>query len=568
MSSNERSSETTPLLNGSHLDANHHHLDAAEPPVAVIPDSPAVAQQVADGAHLERQDTREDRQRQYEGIPEVRQRMGIMFPAMSIGVFLAAADQTLIVSSYGRIGTDLRALNKTSWVATGYFLTLTSFQPLYGKLSDIFGRKSCLLTAYLIFGLGCLGCGLARDINQLVGARAFAGIGGGGMTTVVSILLSDAIPLQERGQWQGYINIVYASGGSIGAPLGGLLADSIGWRWSFLAQVPACLLAFAAVGTTLKLPQQEKSNMMQKLRRIDFLGAAVLVCAVLALLVGLDRGSNLSWTDPVTLSGLIISFVLSCVWLLVEVKVASEPIAPVHIMFQRTLTSCHLCNYFSFAGWLAALFYLSLYYQGYYGASSTRAGVLMIPQIISGVSGSLFAGFTIRRTGKYYWLNVAGYLSMVAGMIIILFASGLLIHSIPATISGAMITGFGNGIGVTSSLIALIANAKRDDQAVATACLYLFRTLGSTTGVSLSATVFNQTLRRSLSEALGSGEAAGKVQEAVRRSLSTIRDLEPGIRRKVRDSYGMGADSAFAVELGLVCGAAIAAWFIRQKPLH
>jgi len=108
---------------------------------------------------------------------------------------------------------------------------LTTFQPLYGKLSDIFGRKPTLLFAYAVFGLGCLFCGIAQTIEELIAARAFAGIGGGGMTTVTSIMFSDIIPLRKRGTWQGYINIVFATGAAIGAPLGGVFADSIGWRW-------------------------------------------------------------------------------------------------------------------------------------------------------------------------------------------------------------------------------------------------------------------------------------------------------------------------------------------------
>lgn len=112
-----------------------------------------------------------------------------------------------------------------------YFLTLTSCQPLYGKLSDIFGRKECLLFSYVVFGLGCLGCGLAQDITQLIISRAVAGIGGGGMNAVVSILLTDIVPLRERGVWQGYMNIIFGAGTATGAPLGGLLADSLGWRW-------------------------------------------------------------------------------------------------------------------------------------------------------------------------------------------------------------------------------------------------------------------------------------------------------------------------------------------------
>lgn len=172
---------------------------------------------------LERQETNTsiNRQKQYEGLPDVKKRMKYIFPAVVVGVFLSAADQTIIVSSYGSIGSELNALSMTSWIATAYFLTLTSFQPLYGKLSDIFGRKACLLFGYTVFGLGCLGCGLAQDINQLIAARAFAGIGGGAMTTVVSILLSDVCTLRERGQWQGYVNIVFAAGSSAGAPIGG-----------------------------------------------------------------------------------------------------------------------------------------------------------------------------------------------------------------------------------------------------------------------------------------------------------------------------------------------------------
>jgi MFS family permease len=151
---------------------------------------------------------------------------------------LSAMDQTIVVSSYGTIGSDLKGLNKTSWISTGYLLTVTSFQPLYGRASDIFGRKPALLSAYTIFGLGCLWCGLSRSMTELIVARAFAGIGGGGMTTVVSIIISDLVPLRERGKWQGYLNIAYATGAASGAPLGGILADSIGWRWSFLFQFP------------------------------------------------------------------------------------------------------------------------------------------------------------------------------------------------------------------------------------------------------------------------------------------------------------------------------------------
>ena len=364
-----------------------------------------------------------------------------------------------------------------------------------------------------------------------------------------------------------YINIVFASGGATGAPLGGILADSIGWRWSFTFQAPACLIAFITVAIMLKLPPVEEANMKQKFKRIDFLGSGVLICAIFSLLYALDRGSNLAWKDAVTLEALAIAIVLVGLFILVELKVATEPIAPGRIIFQRSTFACFLCNFFSFAGWMAALFYMSLYYQGYYGFSSTRAGVLLIPNIVAGVSGSLFGGYYMRKTGKFYRITLTCYGFLVIGLIIITCCAGLIIHSVPGTIFGAVICGFSNGIGVTTTLIGLIANAKRDDQAVATACSYLFRSLGSTCGVSLSATAFNTTLREALKAELGSGKAAEKITQAVRRSLESIRELPPELQQTVRRSYGLGTRSAFLLEVAFVFGAACSAWFIREKPL-
>lgn len=420
-------------------------------------------------------------------------------------------------------------------------------------------------------------------MNQLIAARAFAGIGGGGMTTVVSILLSDVIPLKERGTWQGYINIIYATGAGIGAPLGGILADGIGWRWAFLAQAPLCLVAFIAVAIVLKLRKRDESHWKEKLKRIDFLGAAILVGAVFCLLFGLDRGSNISWSSKITLIPLSSALPLFALFVLVETKVASEPFAPGHIIFERSLFACYLCNFFSFAGWLAALFYIPLYYQAVDGHSATRAGVLLIPGIIAGVSGSLFGGVYMQKTGKYYWLTVIAYTNLVVGMIIITLFSGLVKNSTIGIIVGGVVCGFSNGIGVTSSLIALstyqlrllarctndppVSNAKREDQAVATACSYLFRSLGSTIGVSLSSTVANQMLRRHLQSELRHGKDVDKVIEGVRRNLGFIKTLEPAVRTIVRHCYELSIRSAFTLEIGLVAGAAISAWFIREKSL-
>ncbi|KAH7360676.1 putative transporter [Rhexocercosporidium sp. MPI-PUGE-AT-0058] len=456
----------------------------------------------------------------FEGNPDINMRF--LFPAVALGILLSAADQTIIVSSYGKIGSDLQALNNTSWIATAYFLTLTSFQPLYGKLSDIFGRKPCLLFSYTIFGLGCLLCGLARNLNELVAARAFAGIGGGGMTTVVSILFSDIIPLRERGTWQGYMNIVYATGASLGAPLGGLLSDSIGWRWAFIIQFPLTLLASLILHLTLTLPAPPKTAWLSKLQQIDFLGALTLILTITLLLLGLDHGSN---------------------------------------------TSCYLCNFFALSAHMGSIFYIPLYLQAVDGMSATRAGLRFIPVMVCSVSGSLFGGRVMQKTGKYYYLTLSCLSLSVLGGVVIFACSGLLTSSSWLIVLGLSLSAFGGGAAITTTLINVIANADPNDQAIATACTYLFRSLGSVVGVSLAATVVQQSLRTRLRGALRSGREADRIVEGVRLSLDFIEGLEPGVRRVVRECYQGATNAAFGMGVGVICLALVSACFIREKKL-
>ncbi|KAJ5184001.1 hypothetical protein N7492_001617 [Penicillium capsulatum] len=501
-------------------------------------------------------------------FPDAQKQLKYIIPAISIGIFLSAADQTIIMASYGQIGSDLNALNLTSWIATSYFLTLTSFQPLYGKLSDIFGRKGCLLFAYAIFGTGCLFCGLARNINELIAARVFQGIGGGGMTTVVSILMSDIVPLRERGLWQGIINIIWATGSGTGAPLGGILADYIGWRWAFLAQFPLCILAFIAVSVMLKLPGNADSHWKAKLRRIDFLGAIVLVGAVLGFLVGLDRGSNVSWAMPLTIVSLGVSVALFILFILVEIYLAAEPFAPGHIIFNRTFFALYCCNFFSFGGWLAALFYIPLYFQAVDGVSATIAGLRLLPSIMSGVAGSLIAGYIMKRTGKYYWLTIAGYTCLTVGCLLIFFFSGAIVPSTGLLIVGTALSAFGNGIGVTTTLIGLISNSTFEDQAVVTACSYLFRSLGSVIGLSLSSTVVQQLLRKRLRVALHDSKDIDHIVNGVRESLDFIKKLNPDVARIVRDCYGWSTNNGFGFLVVVVFFALFSACFVREAKLN
>ncbi|OQV06540.1 hypothetical protein CLAIMM_11092 [Cladophialophora immunda] len=460
---------------------------------------------------------------QLADIPaDFQKKLPLLLPALAIGVFLCAIDQLLIVATYPKIGSDLKALNSTGWIATAYFLTLTSFQPLYGKLSDIFGPQS---------------------MPQLVGARAIAGIGGGGMSSVVSIIVSDFVPLRERGIWQGYLNLIFAAGTSTGSPLGGFLVNSVGWRWSFLGQIPLCILAFLVVYIVLDVPAVNSDRWAQKLRCVDFVGALTLIAAVCCLLIGLDNGSNEGWNKLHTILPVSASPVLFALFMLVESKYAAHPFAPGHIIFDRSLFACYACNFFSTAGYMAALFLLPLLYQAVYELSPVQAGMLLIPGSVSAVLGSLGSGLIIKRTGHYYKAAITCYclclLCPVVFVTALAWKPQYMAASMVGTIIGQILVSIGQGAGTTTTLVGLLANTPKEEMAVVTACSYLFRSLGSSFGISILSAVFQQSLKTRLLDSFGDSNQAGDLERRVRESLEYINQLEPQLAETVLNCYSL-----------------------------
>jgi predicted MFS family arabinose efflux permease len=262
-----------------------------------------------------------------------------------------------------------------------------------------------------------------------------------------------------------------------------------------------------------------------------------------------------------------VSLPLFALFIFVEMKIASEPFAPGHLIFSRALFAPYLCNFFSFGGWFAGIFYIPLYYQVVDDLSATQAGALLLPAIVASVSGSLGGGISMRKTGKYYWLTLGAYSAMTLGLIPIILCSGPVTHSIVGITIGMVITGFSNGIGVTTTLIALIANTTPEEQAIATACSYLFRSLGSVTGVSLASTIVQQSLRSNLRASLKSDHDIEKIVKGVRRSLEYIKTLEPAILALVVHCYENAIVWAFVFGAVTVSGAAISAVYLVEKPL-
>ncbi|KAH6654640.1 multidrug resistance protein fnx1 [Truncatella angustata] len=476
-------------------------------------------------------------------------------------------DQTLVIATYGKIGSDLKALNNTSWIATSYFLTLTTFQPLYGKLSDIFGRKECLLFAYTVFGLGCLGCGLSQDITQLCVSRAVAGMGGGGMNAVVSILMTDLVSLRDRGVWQGYINVVFAAGIASGAPLGGLMADSIGWRWAFIGQFPIAIIAWSAVFFVLDLPKTDHSHWIEKFKRIDFPGAITLSAAVFLLAFGLDNGSNEGWSTTETIVPLALTPVLLVGFILIENKIASHPFAPGHVILDPPVLAAYGANFFGVAAQMGSWFFVALFYQGALGLTASQSGLMFLPGTVTGLIGSLGGGFVMKRTGKYYWLTLAGYAIVLLSLVLIALFSGVVEKSLVGVLVAMVLLAFGASISITTTLIAVISNTAPEDMAVAVACSYLFRSLGTTIGISISTAVLQQVLRTELAVRL-SDSRADEIAERVRESLDYIRELPIDVANVVRDCYATATSWACLPVIIMIILCLISSAFIREKKLE
>ncbi|CCM00673.1 uncharacterized protein FIBRA_02712 [Fibroporia radiculosa] len=484
---------------------------------------------------------------------------------MMLSIFLVAMDVTIVTSTYAHIGSQFERLESTSWITTGYMLTVTSFQPLYGKLSDIFGRKPCLLFSIFVFALGCFLCGIARDMTMLIFGRAIAGIGGGGISIVTNVIMSDVVPLRDRGSWQGFGNVVWASGQALGAPLGGILTETVGWRWGFLLQVPLSFLAMVVFSLGFKTSKTSSSDFSAKLKRIDFGGAATLIVAVFALLLGLDRGGNIAWSDSLTIAYLVIFAVFTCAFCYTEWRLAKEPFVPLAILTERTLLAANGVAFFTGAT-VAILFLVAMYLQAVQGLDPASVGSILIPAVVGGASGSVVSGFIIRASGRYYALAAILFVFYVFGMVSVVCVSGLWTFSLIALSTAMVVMNVGGWGGSTAAIVALVSTAGPENQAVAIAVFGLFRSLGSVVILSVATALFQQTLRIKLYARL-SGDGVDEIIKHVRESLDYIKELDPASRTAVVRSYGDGLQIGMWFTAAMAMGPLLSALFIKEKAM-
>ncbi|OJJ69597.1 hypothetical protein ASPBRDRAFT_57237 [Aspergillus brasiliensis CBS 101740] len=492
--------------------------------------------------------------------------------AIMSNVFLSGFDGTITASTYAVISSEFNAANTASWLTTSYLITSTAFQPLYGRFSDIFGRRTSFFTATITFMIGCLGCGIAKDIITLNLMRALTGVGGGGLMTMATIINSDLIPFRRRGMYQAVQNVLHGFGSICGASFGGTIVDSVGWRWCFLLQVPVGLLALITGHLVLKLPAQDKFASEGKSLRtiwkyVDLSGACALIVGLSTQLVGLSLGGNeLPWSSVWVILSFVASIVSLGLFVLIEARTTAIPLIPPRMLKGVLPVATQIANVCVGMAAYAFLFTLPLLFQVILLDSPSKAGArLAVPSLATPIGG-VISGYVMSRWGKLAYLVRTGSFLMCIGNILVML---LQFNDAEWKYYAAMIpASLGQGITYPGILFTFLAAFDHADHAVSASTVYLVRSMGTVWGVAITSTIIQNTLRSGLAEALSGIPDKWKVIDDIRHSVSAIHSLPPEIQLAARMVYYRGIRLSFLASACFGFVAVTAALFTRGKGLH
>ncbi|OAQ66234.2 MFS multidrug transporter [Pochonia chlamydosporia 170] len=487
----------------------------------------------------------------------------LVLGSVYIGVFLAALDTTIVATLSVPISNNFESLHLLSWLGSSYLIASAACQPLSGRLTDIFSRRSGLIVSNILFATGNLMCGLATSEWTILAGRVVAGMGGGGLNAISAFVASDLVPLRKRGVVQGAGHICYGVGAGLGGLFGGWVNDIWGWRTAF-SRVPLIAISGTLVALTLRtLP---RPNSKSRLSRVDFSGAFTLCLTLVLLLLGLNSGGNLvEWTHPLVLVSLSLSLAAAAVFVWVETKWAKEPIIPMQLLLDRTVLAACGMNWLITMVLFMATYYVPIFFQ-VNGSSTTASGLRLLPQSVGTSIGSLGCGFVMKRTGKYYTLAlivVACSVLGFAGLGTMTFDT----PTLPAFLYLGLV-GVGYGGMLSVSLIATIAAVSHQDQAVATSAIYAFRSTGSTIGVTIASAVYQNLLMDGLHKRFDGREGAAEVINRIRNSLDELKHLPEGWSEGVYAAFGVALRAVFLTGLGFAALGLLTTAFMREHKLH
>ena len=407
-----------------------------------------------------------------------------------LALFLSALDQTIVGTAMPKILTDLKGIDLYTWVVTIYLLRSTITGPIYGKLSDQFGRKNLLLFGVFLFLLGSALSGLSQNMIQLIIFRGIQGLGAGSIFPIALAVIGDLFTPRERGRYQGLFGAVFGISALIGPGLGGFLTDSVSWHWVFYVNLPIGAVALFIIWRLL--PPLRTAGVT---RKIDYLGVAVFTAALVPILIGLTNAQQHDWTDPLV-GGLILhGLALGGVFLFIETR-AAEPIVPLQLFRNRTYAVSILATFLSSFGFFGAVLFLPLWYQVVNGSTATASGYQLMPLLGGLIVSSIASGQIVSRSGRYKWLTVGALVILSIGLLLL---TNLRAETPPPTLwLWQFITGLGVGPSFAVFTIIVQNAVPWNLLGVATSNLTFFRQIGGTVGLSIAWTIFGTTFREQL----------------------------------------------------------------------
>ncbi|PVH95089.1 MFS general substrate transporter [Periconia macrospinosa] len=466
----------------------------------------------------------------------------IAIPTLSVCLFVSFIDQTSVSTATPAIAGDLNTGTATSWIGTSFLIASTAFQLINGRLSDIFGRKGLLLLCLALLALGDLGCGFAETAEQLFALRAIAGIGGGGINSLVMIIVSDITTLQNRGKYQGWLGAVIALGNGIGPFLGGAVVEGGSWRWVFW-MIPIMTLPTVVV-LLLFLPlKHTSSDPISKMKKIDYGGIVLNIASTLLLLVPLSGGGvTYAWTSPFFLGATITGVILTILFFLYEWKLASLPIMPLRLYRAPHCWALYLQSFLTGLAYFGNFFYLPIYFQSILRYSPLVSGALILPIVITTSFTSIVSGQYMSRVGSYMHCILIGFALWTLGNGLTLLFNRSTNLGVPIVV--LIIEGAGIGLTLQPTLVGMYANSRTEDRAVTTGLRNFIRTIGGAFGLVVSGVILSNTLSKDLSgEPFVSNSLLTELTSSTY-ALDAL-NLSPDQQTRILDVYMMGLKYIF-----------------------
>ncbi len=485
----------------------------------------------------------------------------IIIAGLMTGLLLAALDQTIVSTALPTIVGDFGGIEHLSWVVTAYLLGSTTSMPLYGKISDLYGRKRVYQTAIVIFVVASALCGLAQSMGQLIAFRALQGLGAGGLMSLTFTIIGDIVSPRERGRYTGYLTGVFALASVLGPLIGGFFTDHLSWRWVFYVNLPIGIVALIVTGLVLRLPVHKVEH------RLDLVGSGALVVSVLSLLLATVWASeDYGWGSPVTV-GLYTVAAVAAIWFVWWERRASEPVLPLRMFSRPGFTSCIVVSGLAGAAMFGAIVYLPLFFQGVQGKQATNAGLLLLPLMLAMMLTSLVVGRLTTRTGHYKAFPVAGTAVAAGGM-------WLMSTFEPDTsrwASSAWMAIVGAGVGATLPVltVAVQNTVEFRDLGAGTASVNFFRTLGSTIGVAVFGSILTHRLISTLDLELARVDLPADVTtESLTRDPRALAALDEPLRTIAVTGLSDAITTVFLVGAATMVVGVVAAATIRELPLR